>query len=181
MRRNKKMKKLVPLCVALFMFVVTAFPAAPAAAKTPKIMEFDTMAGVPRPYTGSANPIRGINGGGVPWVISFAQGELNADGKLELKVMGLVLDPNDPQVIAGGRGGTNPAANFRAVVSCLSKDSAGAPTTVNVFTDPFPATPTGDAQVEAQLTLPSPCIAPIIFVTNGGGTPPGSWFAATGL
>jgi hypothetical protein len=34
----------------------------------------------------------------------------------------------------------------------------------------------GNAKVEAQLTLPQPCIAPIVFVTSAGG----AWFAATG-
>jgi hypothetical protein len=47
-------------------------------------------------------------------------------------------------------------------------------------TDPVPAAPEGDARIEATLTLPTPCVAPIVFVTSGTGAPPGSWFAATG-
>jgi hypothetical protein len=35
----------------------------------------------------------------------------------------------------------------------------------------------GDAKIEAQLTLPEPCVAPIAFVTS----PAGSWFAVTGF
>ncbi len=135
------------------------------------------MIGVPRPYTGPTNAIRGIPGGGLPWVISFGKGELKGDGSLEIKVKGLVLDPSDPAVIAGGRGGTNPSPVFKVLVSCMSKDAAGNAVVSNVSTDPFPATPTGNAQIEAQLSLPSPCIAPIIFVTSGTG----SWFAATGF
>jgi len=34
----------------------------------------------------------------------------------------------------------------------------------------------GNASIEANLSLPQPCIAPIVFVT----TPSGAWFAATG-
>jgi len=51
-----------------------------------------------------------------------------------------------------------------------------------VLTGTFPATTGpatsggGDATIEATLTLPDPCIAPIIFVTNAGG----AWFASTG-
>jgi hypothetical protein len=41
----------------------------------------------------------------------------------------------------------------------------------------FPATPTGDAIIEETLTLPSPCLAPVVFVTN----PTGRWFAVTGF
>jgi len=135
------------------------------------------MVGVPRPYIGATNAIRGVPGGGLPWVVDSAFGKLKPDGALKVAVKGLVLDPNDPDVIATGRGGTNPIANFKAIVSCLSRDAAGSPTTVNVSTGLFPASASGDSQIEETLSLPSPCIAPIIFVTS----PTGSWFAATGF
>jgi hypothetical protein len=48
------------------------------------------MIGVPRPYTGVTNAIRGITGGGLPWVVCFASGELKASGKVEVTVHGLV-------------------------------------------------------------------------------------------
>jgi hypothetical protein len=147
-----------------------------AAAGMPTIYEFNTMVGVPRPYTGSANPIRGISGGGLPWVIGSANGELKANGKLEVKVRGLVIDPNDPAAIAAGRAGTNPSPTFIAIVSCLSKDASGAATTVNVQTKAFPATTTGNSKIEDTVSLPQPCIAPIVFVASPGG----AWFAATG-
>jgi len=51
-----------------------------------QILEFRTMIGVPRPYTGSANAIRVVPGCGLPWVVSSAKGELGADGRLEIKV-----------------------------------------------------------------------------------------------
>ena len=93
----------------------------------------------------------------------------------EVKVKGLVIDPNDPQAIAANLAGVNPSATFLAAVSCLAADG----TTHNVFSDPFPATTGlggGDAKVEVQLTLPQPCIAPIVFVTSPGR----AWFATTG-
>ena len=142
-----------------------------AAAKEPKILEFDTMVGLPQAFTGTQNPIRGINGGGLPWMISSGSGELKATGKLEISVRGLVL-------AAGSNAGTNPIANFRAIVSCLTSDAG----VVNVSTGLFPATlgaasaGGGNAKIEASLALPQPCIAPIIFVTS----PSGAWFAATG-
>ncbi|HWQ54747.1 MAG TPA: hypothetical protein VN442_13765 [Bryobacteraceae bacterium] len=146
------------------------------------ILEFKTMTGVPRPYTLPENAIRGVPGGGLPWIISAAKGELKVDGHLEVEVKGLVFDPNDPVVIERGLAGTNTVTAFRAVVSCLTKDAGGAPATVNLTTAPFPATTGpastggGNAKIEAWLNLPSPCIAPIIFVTSPGG----NWFAATG-
>jgi len=140
-----------------------------ATAKGSNIMEFGTMVGVPVPYTGATNAIRGVPGGGLPWMISSANGELNSNGKLEITVRGLVL-------VAGANTGKNPIPNFKAIVSCQSIDAAGGPTVVNVSTGLFPATTAGNSQIEATVSLPRPCIAPIIFVTS----PTGAWFAATG-
>jgi hypothetical protein len=103
---------------------------------------------VPSSYestTGATNPIRGVNGGGVPWKLESAQGRLRADGRLDIEVEGLVLVST----------GVNPSPTFRGVVSCLSSDATGAPTTVNVFTDPVPATMTGNAEIDAKVALPS--------------------------
>lgn len=173
------MKRLFPITLAavLVLSLTLVFAqAAPAAAAGNKMLDFNTMAAVPRPYTGATNAIRGVPGGGLPWVISSGRGQLMADGSLEVKVMGLVLDPSDPDVIARGLGGVNPIPDFKAIVSCLSKDSGGNPTVVNVSTGLFPADTSGDSEIEATVSLPSPCIAPIIFVTS----PTGTWFAATG-
>jgi hypothetical protein len=136
------------------------------------ILEFDTMSTVQGPYVGAANPIRGINGGGIPWEITAAEGELSSNGKLEVRVVGLVLATTH----------ANPVATFKATVSCQSI-VAGAAAVVNVSTDPVPATQGpaaaggGNARIEAQLSLPHPCIGPIVFVGNAGG----AWFAATGI
>ena len=174
------MKKLVYLVLTAAIVLTGAFyslRASDAHAKVPKIMEFDTMVGVPKAYTAARNnPIRGINGGGLPWVIGAAEGELKQSGDLEVSVTGLVLDPHDPEVIARGLAGTNPSANFKVIVSCQSVDASGNANVTNVSTGLFPATGSGNAKIEAHLDLPKPCIAPIIFVTSPGG----AWFAATG-
>ncbi len=172
-----KKRLMVFLVIALLFsagFFPGAVPAASASGST--IMEFNNMAGVPRPFTGAANAIRGVPGGGLPWVVQMANGELKSNGKLEIRVVGLVLDPTDPTVIARGLGGTNPSPSFKAIVSCLTKDAAGAAVTVNVSTDPFPADASGNANIEDTVALPKPCLAPIVFVTS----PTGSWFAVTG-
>jgi hypothetical protein len=141
---------------------------ATAGSTNSRVLEFDTMTPVVAPFTGSTNPVRGVNGGGVPWRLASAKGELKTDGRLEIKVEGLVIAPK----------GINPVSVFRGVVNCLTPPS---PTTgVNLVTDPAPATTAGDATIEANLALPTPCIAPIVFVTNGTGSPPGAWFATTG-
>ena len=135
------------------------------------------MIGLPRPYTGATNAIRGVPGGGLPWVIEFGKGKLSPDGYVDVIVRGLVFDPNDQAVIDRGIGGTNTVPAFKVIVSCLSKDSNGVATTVNVSTNTFPADAAGNAHIKDTVSLPSPCIAPILFVTSPGG----AWFASTGF
>jgi hypothetical protein len=140
------------------------------------ILGFDTMVGVTGPFTGAANAVRGVPGGGLPWDLEGAEGQLGTDGKLKIDVFGLVL-ADDPRVPVERRL-MNPQSDFRAIVSCLTIDELD-PTmvvTVNVMTGLFPTGVAGDATIEEMLMLPHPCFAPIIFVTS----PTGSWFAVTG-
>jgi hypothetical protein len=150
------------------------------------LFEFNQLVGVPRPYTGATNAIRGVPGGGVPWVISQGEAKLSSDGTLKVEVNGLVIDPNDAIAISRGLAGTNPIPAFKAIVSCqtVQQTDAGPQAIVtNVETATFPATTGpasaggGNAEIEQMLTLPSPCIAPIVFVTS----PAGAWFAASGF
>ena len=174
------MKKfiVVPLVVLLILSAFSAFGfASPASADESKVLEFNTMVGLPRPFTGGTNAIRGIPGGGLPWVIEFGKGTLNPDGRVDILVKGLVFDPNDQAVIDRGLAGINTIPNFKAIVSCLSKDADGNMTTVNVQTGLFPADEAGNARIKDTVSLPQPCIAPIIFVTSPGG----AWFASTGF
>ena len=164
-------KYLLIALVAILVLSAAGVAGGRAIAKEPKILEFDSLVGVPQALTGSQNPIRGINGGGLPWMIGPSFGELKASGKLEITV-------NDLVFAAGPNTGKNTVPAFRAIVSCLKSDG----TVANVMTDPFPATvatatdPGGDAKIEATLVLPQPCIAPLVFVTSPGG----AWFATAG-
>jgi len=160
-----RIKQVVVLGAALTIgLVMTASSAGSVDPAT--VLKAETLAGVTGPYVGSANPIRSVNGGGVPWDIAEGKAVLSADGHLAVKVEGLVLTAT----------GTNPVTTFRGLVSCQTIVD-GATAVVNVSTDAFPATTTGDSKIEATVTLPSPCFAPIVFVTSPGD----SWFAATGV
>jgi hypothetical protein len=159
------MKRVAVLGVSLIVGLVAMASGAGSAA-APTVLKASTTAGVSGPYVGATNPIRGVNGGGVPWAIDEGKVVLGADGSLEVKVEGLVLVATD----------ANPVASFRAIVSCQTIVD-GAAAVSNVSTDAFPATTTGDSRIEATVALPSPCFAPIVFVTSPGG----SWFAVTGV
>jgi hypothetical protein len=49
--------------------------------------------------------------------------------------------------------------------------------TVNVTTAPFPATTSGNSDIDAHVKLPADCVAPIIFIISGTED---HWFAVTG-
>jgi len=169
-------KRIVGLLAAVL--IVSAFYGVQASAAKdkvldPSILEFKSMIGVPLAYTGTRSPIREINGGGAPWVVESAKGELKQSGKLEITVGGLVLQSN----------GNNPVAMMKAIVSCQSVDAGGNASMAKAETGLFTATTGlasaggGNVKIEANVVLPQPCIAPIIFVT----APSGAWFAATGF
>jgi hypothetical protein len=144
------------------------------AADPARVLDFDTMAAVTGPYVGTANPIRDVPGGGLPWMIQSGMGQLSTDGRLFIRVRGLVLADQAP--VPASLRGTNPIPDFKGLVSCQTIGPDGAATITNVSTAPFPASKEGDSLIFARLSLPHPCIAPIVFVTS----PSGAWFAATG-
>ena len=139
------------------------------------VLAFQSLFAVHAPFLGSAGSVAGVPGAPLPWIVHAVQGDLDKDGELTIDVDGLVL-ANDPSVPASLRG-TNPVPFFSAVVSCTS-DSGGVIATVNVTTRNFPATiPGGNAHIDQRLTLPHPCVAPIVMVTAPSGS---AWFAVTG-
>ena len=106
--------------------------------------------------------IGGVAGGGAPWQISSGDVKLFADGRLHVEVHGLLL-----------LNGTNPIRNGRAIVAC-----AGAAPTLS---DTVPFSITGDAEVNTIVSLPSPCLAPVVFFA--GAIAPGvdRWFAVNSI
>jgi len=140
------------------------------------IMKFDTLVPVRGPQVGSAGDVRGIASGGLPWRLDAGSGSLSCDGHLIVRIRGLVLAP-DPMVPASLRG-TNPFPAFRVVVSCLSSGANGSAVVANVSTGDFEANAQGNAEIDARVSLPQPCIAPIVLVTGPSGAD--GWLAVSG-
>ena len=159
---------------ALVSLVPVLGASAPAGADPGTILKFTSMTPVTGPYVGTANPIRTVPGGGLPWIITAGNGALKSDGHLLVHVRGLVLADQPP--VPPALQGTNPVPDFEAIVSCQSIGAGGAATVANVSTAQFPASTAGNADINATVSLPRPCIAPVVFVTSPGG----AWFAATG-
>ena len=161
------------LRLSLSLLAALALPAAARAEDS--LLEAESFRGISVPGTS----IRGIAGGGRPWVISRAKVELEASGKIEVRVTGLVFAPG---VIVGGvdvGGTTGAVTQFAATVSCL--DAAG--NTVNTTTPGFPASTTGDGRLEATISIPPVCLAPAVLLRsfNPVAGTAGSWFAISGF
>jgi hypothetical protein len=140
-----------------------------------KIVSFETMYGVDEGFVKN-KAIRDVLGDELPWAVGSAVGSLTVGGHLTATVRGIVFT-NDEEVPPELRG-INDEPTFRALVSCLLSEKKGKKiSTVNVTTAPFPATPTGDADIDAQVQLPADCAAPIIFIISGSED---HWFAVTG-
>src|SRR5207249_4704506 len=84
--REGRMKRFMVPAVIAGALALLLLQATTASSRDSNVLEFGRMAPVTGPYVGSANPIRGINGGGLPWQIQAAHGELSGSGKLEVEV-----------------------------------------------------------------------------------------------
>jgi hypothetical protein len=111
----------------------------------------------------------GVKPGGAPWVIGKSEAEVRRDGRIEVRVKGLVI-PTAPQ------NGTNPVSNIAAAVYCGG--------TAVGTTRAVPFSTAGDARIDQTLAtpLPSPCLAPAVLLNPApGGVINGAvYIAATG-
>src|SRR4051795_2669293 len=149
------MRKGLALVAAVLAGGTLAVQTAVAGPAGKDVLEFDTMTGVVEPFTGAANPVRGVPGGGLPWQLDRARGDLRADGRLDVRVEGLVLARRAP--VPTNLQGTNPIPQFRAIVSCLTPAPDGSRvSTVNVPTGLVRASGDGDARIKTRVELPHP-------------------------
>jgi hypothetical protein len=168
---RRRLLALVTLLAALA--IAAGIPVA-AGGQTANLLKSERFVGVPKTLAGATGAIGSINGAGQPWVIDTAKAVLGIDGSLDLKFTGLLFAPD----AAPGLPGTNTIASMRGAVSCLTTDGSRSA----AFTPAFAVTTgsgadAGKGHVTATLSLPSPCIAPVVLITNATGA---AWFAADG-
>ena len=135
------------------------------------VLAFNTMVGVDGALVGS-DAIRGVPGDELPWEIGRASGFLTRSGRLHVSVRGLVF-PDEPPVPEELRG-INDETEFRALVSVIDEEGA----VQNLMTGPFPATRSGDSEINATVELPKYSFAPIVFILAGSED---KWFAVSGF
>jgi hypothetical protein len=97
----------------------------------------------------------GVAAAGAPWVLGRGSVRLRSDGELELEVRGLVL------TATGNAGGVT---TITASLFC----GADSTTTAAATTAAVPLSQAGDAEIDAKVTLPTTCLAPIVFVHPNG-------------
>jgi hypothetical protein len=123
------------------------------------------------PVVGS-NPgltIAGVASGGAAWVVREGRAVITDDGRVRVEVHGLVLPSTG--------GTTGPVSAVSASVVCAN--------TVVATSGAVSLSPTGDAEIRAKLTVPSPCVGAVVLVraavVNGTALPAGPFIAATGI
>lgn len=94
-------------------------------------------------------PVFGAAPGGAPWVIDRGSIRLDQDGRLRVKVRGLVI----PDV-------GNPVPELSASVACNGE--------VVDTTAVVPFSPDGDARIRTRVMLPDRCIAPVVMLNPRG-------------
>jgi hypothetical protein len=116
--------------------------------------------------------IAGVQSGGAPWTVRHGSASLNGEGRLHIELKALIL----PQLGTAG-----PVTGVSASLVC-----GGAGGVVVATTDAVPLSSDGNAEIEAHISVSSPCFAPIVLIRaaafNGAPLPqPGPWIAATGF
>jgi hypothetical protein len=111
----------------------------------------------------------GVKPGGAPWAITRGAAKVRADGRVKVRVRGLVI-PTAPQ------NGTNPLSGIAATVFC------GGTAVGTTASAPFSTA--GDARIDATLAtpLPRPCLAPAVLLNPapGGVVNTTAYIAASG-
>jgi hypothetical protein len=116
--------------------------------------------------------IAGVLSGGLPWQVTKASTSLSDEGRLAVKLTGLILT---------GVGNPGPVTQVSASLVCGGSGGAVAATTNTVA-----LSAEGDADFHQKLTLPSRCLSPVVIVRVAGvkGTLlplPGPFIAASGF
>ena len=97
-------------------------------------------------------PLHGVAPGNAPWVLTRGDARLQRDGRLQVRIRGLVI-PSPPLDNTPG-----PVQRVNAALYC-GNDTTAADTTASV-----PISRQGDARIDETLTLPAKCLGPVLLI-----------------
>ena len=95
--------------------------------------------------------VAGVKPGTFPWVLDHGTARVDAAGHLKVEVEGLII----PAM------GKNPVPRISASLVCNG-------TMVTAPTASVPFSPAGDAEIEAKITVPARCTAPVVLLNPNG-------------
>ena len=127
--------------------------------------------------------IRGVAAGAAPWVVKNGKAQLSPDGRLRVRVKGLVIgegalangNPVPPNLI----GTVATVTMVHAALTC-GGPGGGTPFTIT-STDAVPISANGDFEIDEEVSIPSVCAQPIILIRIGLAADSGPWIAASEL
>ena len=127
--------------------------------------------------------IRGVDAGGAPWVVKNGKAQLSPNGRLRVRVKGLLIGEGAlangnpvPDNLVGTVAGIT---MVHAALTCGGPGS-GTPFTIT-STDAVPIGANGDFDIDEEVTIPSVCAQPIILIRIGLPADSGPWIAASEL
>jgi hypothetical protein len=102
--------------------------------------------------------LHGVAAGAAPWVLRSGEAQLRRDGRLAVRIRGLVIP------VAPANGTPGAVMTVSASLYC-GDDTMAAGTTAS-----FPISRSGNARIAGQLTLPVKCQVPALLVHPNGNT-----------
>ena len=119
------------------------------------------------PSVPSDPTLLGAAAGSVPWVLRFGEATVRSNGRLDVRIRGLVI-PTAPFT-----GTTGPVTTVDASLYCGdSPTPVGTSTSVPISTD-------GDAHISAKFMLPTTCQIPALLIHPNGAA--GVYIATSGF
>jgi hypothetical protein len=115
--------------------------------------------------------IGGVNACGKVWKLGSGRVTLTGDGKLTVDIHGLVLNDDSVGKFKGSPDGVDAVA-----VALICGDKGG---TIAAQTEPKALSQSGDAGIEATLSMPKPCVDPVVLVRERYEGKIGGWLATT--
>jgi hypothetical protein len=92
-----------------------------------------------------------VSPGGAPWVIDRGNARVRTDGRIDVRVEGLIIPRGD---------NTNPVPRLSASLACNGK--------VVDTTDTVRFSKAGDARIHDKIRVPKRCIAPVVMLNPNG-------------
>lgn len=126
----------------------------------------------PCPAGGVPTNIGDVNSCGLSWTLTSGRAQLTSDGKIQVKVTGLLVNDLSRVDLVGTTAGVT---KVFATLVCGANGNRAAVASTKLFA----LAANGDALIQDKISIPPSCIAPAILVREND-FPGKAWLAGTG-